>query len=1301
LETPLCLAGSAALTGVRLERTVRQLEPILPGLSLVECRFAYLVDLTEPLSVTQLAQLKRLLGAHSGSGQPPDASFVVAPRPGTISPWSSKATDILRLTGLHPVCRAERAVMWRLVDERAVLLRREACRDALPLMHDRMTQAVFASLADCDTLFRQSEHRQLHRVPLSIEGRAALLRANTRLGLALNEAEVDYLLTAFTDLGRDPSDVELMMFAQANSEHCRHKIFNARWTIDGAESSRSLFAMIRNTHATNPGEIRSAYKDNSAVTQGHTGHWLVPDGASGEYQHLPGQLDLLMKVETHNHPTAISPFAGAATGSGGEIRDEAATGRGARSKAGLTGFSVSNLHIPGWPQPWERPAQRPDRVASALDIMLEGPIGASGFNNEFGRPALGGYFRTLELTLPSDPEGLSRGYHKPIMIAGGMGNIRRELIEKSALPVGTHIVVLGGPAMLIGLGGGAASSMSSGAGDADLDFASVQRDNAEMQRRAQEVISTCAAMGHENPILSIHDVGAGGLSNAIPEIIHDAGRGAQLKLRSKPSADTALSPLELWCNEAQERFVLAIASDRLAQFGTICARERCPWSDLGLTTESTHLTVTDRSHVPAPIDLPLSIMFGLPPTMHRQFERRKVQALAPHVPDDSTAEHLNRVLCLPVVAGKSFLITIGDRTVSGLVSRDQMVGPHQVPVADCAVTITDFLAYTGEAMAMGERSPLALSDAPASARMAVGEALTNLAPAPVSAIGKVVLSANWMAACDYPGEDQALFDAVEAIGMELCPALGIAIPVGKDSLSMSTVWQQDGVERQVVSPLSLIISAFAPVTDVRKTLTPMLTTTEEDTRLLLIDLGRGRCRLGGSALAQCHGQIGGPVPDLDDPQQVVAFFNAIQALNAAGHLIAYHDRSDGGLVTTLCEMAFAGACGLKVNLGEQAPGATAFLFNEELGAVLQIRTREMSRVKAICHSNGLSADLIHDLGTVVEGDTIIISQGEEILLKASRQSLHKRWSETSYHLQSLRDDPLCAAEEFESLGDPRFSLANCHVSFDLATLNRPAPALLGIRPKIAILREQGVNGHVEMAAAFERAGFTPFDVHMSDLLTGQRNLSEFSGFAACGGFSYGDVLGGGGGWAGSIRFNTRTREQFQAFFERDGVFGLGVCNGCQMMSQLADLIPGAEHWPRFVRNRSEQFEARLVLVEVLTSPSIFLSDMVGSVLPVAVAHGEGRASFANDRAQERVESDQLVCLRYAHGPGQVASAYPANPNGSPAGITGLTTPDGRFTILMPHPERVFRAVQHSWHPPEWAELGPWLRMFNNARRWLN
>jgi len=1305
--------GSPALSPFRLQKLLTALRQQVPAITRIHAEFVHFVDgsLTIPdrevlarllaygpdrISARQLALVGEAgIEEHRHPFGAP--LFLVIPRPGTISPWSSKATDISHNCGLHQIRRIERGIAYYLEFERRLSDGELAALK--PLLHDRMTEAVLEPGNEPAALFRQAQPAPLATIDILSGGRDALVVANGEFGFALSDDEMDYLLENFIRLERNPTDVELMMFAQANSEHCRHKIFNADWVIDGQRQAHSLFAMIRHTHQCHPTDVLSAYHDNAAVMAGFPAGRFFPDPVDGQYRYHPEDVHILMKVETHNHPTAISPFPGAATGSGGEIRDEGATGRGAKPKAGLCGFSVSHLRIPNFIHPWEEcDYGKPERIVSALDVMLEGPIGAAAFNNEFGRPNLTGYFRTFE---QDGPDGQRRGYHKPIMIAGGLGAIREPQIHKAELPPGTAIVTLGGPAMLIGLGGGAASSMTTGSSQEDLDFASVQRGNPEIQRRAQEVIDHCVALGANNPILSVHDVGAGGLSNAVPEIVHGAERGGRFELREILNDDPGMSPMQIWCNEAQERYVLAIAAKGLARFKILCERERCPYAVIGAVTEEQQLILDDRQFDNRPVDLPMNVLFGKPPKMLREVKRisNPTSRIEAHTTDIELTEAVTRVLHFPAVADKSFLITIGDRTVTGLVCRDQMVGPWQVPVSDVAVTATSFDVYTGEAMAMGERAPLALLDAPASGRMAVGEALTNIAAACIEKLGDVKLSANWMAAAGHPGEDARLFDTVKAVGLDLCPALGIAIPVGKDSLSMKTVWNEDDESKSVVAPLSLMISAFAPVQDVRRTLTPQLRTNRGDTDLLLIDLGRRQNRLGGSALAQVYQRQDEEFPDVDAPETLKAFFTVIQELNAAGRLLAYHDRSDGGLLATLVEMMFAGGCGVTVLLDDLGEELLPALFAEELGAVLQVRTAERSTVLARLAAAGLG-EYSHVIGTLNMNDRLILCHAGEVAFAADRVGLRRLWSETSYRMQTLRDHPDCAYEAFAAACDPEDPGLNVRLTFDPAA-DVAAPYIAsGERPRVAILREQGVNGQLEMAAAFDQAGFAAVDVHMSDLIAGRVTLTGFHGIAACGGFSYGDVLGAGEGWAKSILFNARARDEFAAFFARPDCFGLGVCNGCQMLSNVHELIAGTEHWPRFVRNRVEQFEARLSLVEVLPSPSLFLQGMEGSRLPVAVAHGEGRAEFRDEGGPEAAQAAGVVALRFVDHAGLPTEHYPANPNGSPGGITGLTSGDGRFTIVMPHPERMFRTVQYSWHPGDWGEDGPWLRMFRNARRWL-
>ncbi len=1297
----LIISGAPALSGFRLDKLLAAVQARHDGVKSLRAHFVHFAKVRRPLNLEESAVLNALLtygprsgadfAARSGAGS---GMVVVIPRPGTISPWSSKATDIAHVCGLGMVDRIERGIAYELagVTDKVVLSALAA------LLHDRMTEAAVPTLEAAECLFAAMEPAHLQRVPVLEKGRGALVEANTALGLALSPDEIDYLVESFGRLGRDPTDVELMMFAQANSEHCRHKIFNADWVIDGERQAKSLFAMIRNTHEKNSRGVLSAYRDNAAVIEGAQGRRWYPDPQSGEYGYHDEPIDILIKVETHNHPTAISPFPGAATGSGGEIRDEGATGRGGKPKAGLAGFSVSNLRIPGFEQPWEQDSGRPQRIASALEIMLDGPLGAAAFNNEFGRPNILGYFRTYENSVLTSGRAALKGYHKPIMIAGGLGNIRRSHVEKSDVTPGAKLVVLGGPAMLIGLGGGAASSVGSGASTEDLDFASVQRGNPEIQRRAQEVIDRCWALGNDNPIQLVHDVGAGGLSNALPESIAHSNRGGRINLRAIPSDEPGMSPLEIWCNEAQERYVLVIPAERIDEFAAMCARERCPYAVVGDITDDGWLKVADPLLTEPPVDVPLDVILGKPPRMTRDVKRVAARGDGFSTSGINLREAVDRLLKLPAIADKTFLITIGDRTVGGMISRDQMVGPWQVPVADVAVTVSDYVSVTGEAMAMGERSPLALLDGPASGRMAVAEAITNIAAADIAALDQVRLSANWMAACGEPGEDADLYATVKAVGEEFCPALGITIPVGKDSLSMKTVWEQGGATQRMLAPLSLVISAFAPVRDVRRTLTPQLRTDRGPTALILVDLGLGRNRIGGSCLAQVYGRVGDTVPDCDDPAMLGAFFRAMAEIKEQGLALAYHDRSDGGLIVTLLEMAFAGHCGLDVDLHNLGSDQVAVLCSEELGAVIQVPVADIERTLQLFARHGLHK-ASHVVGQVTTDDRIRIAVMSEVALDSPRSELHRLWSETSFRLQSLRDHPECAREQFESAfdaGDPGLSV---RLTFDPAD-DIAAPFISrGARPRIAVLREQGVNSQAEMAAAFDRAGFTAVDVHMTDLLSGRAGFAGFQGLVACGGFSYGDVLGAGEGWAKSILFHTNTRDEFEKFFARPDSFALGVCNGCQMFAALKDIIPGAGHWPRFVRNRSEQFEGRFSLVEVLESPSLFFKGMAGSRLPIAVAHGEGFAEFSpGDLAS--CQDAKLVAMRFVDNRGQMTERYPANPNGSPRGITALTTADGRVTALMPHPERVYRTVQNSWHPDDWREDGGWMRMFRNARAWV-
>jgi phosphoribosylformylglycinamidine synthase len=1292
----LRLSGGSALTPFRTEQLLAKITPVAPNVRAISATYEYFVDVARASAGLdqKLAALLPLAEAPRSEGK----LLLVVPRLGTLSPWASKATDIARSCGLAEVRCIERGVAYRLEGS----VTKPDLASIAPLLHDRMTESVLERLEDAARLFRREKPRRLERIPVLDDGRDALVKANVKLGLALDPEEIDYLVASFSALRRDPTDVELMMFAQANSEHCRHKIFKADFVVDGVTQERSLFGMIRNTHERTPEGTLSAYKDNAAVVRGHVAERFFPDPASGSYRAVEEDTALVAKCETHNHPTAISPRPGASTGSGGEIRDEGATGRGAKPKAGVTGFTVSHLRIPGFLQPWEVPGiGKPERIVSALDIMLDGPLGGAAFNNEFGRPGVMGYFRTFEQQVETTSGREWRGYHKPIMLAGGVGNVRPMHVEKQRFDSDAVVVVLGGPALLIGLGGGAASSMAAGASSADLDFASVQRDNPEMERRCQEVIDRCSALAEATPILSIHDVGAGGLSNAIPELLNDAGCGGRLELRDVPNAELGMSPLEIWCNEAQERYVLAVAPERLDTLRDICARERCPYAVLGRATDDGILVVTDRELGDTPIELPLSLLFGNAPKLVRKVSRRSANAAPFDERRIDVDEAVSRVLRLPCVAAKDFLITIGDRTVSGLISRDAMVGRFQVPVADSAVTLAGYRGYTGEAMAMGERSPVAVLDAAASARLAVGEALLNLVSAPVAALTDVKLSANWMAAAGHPGEDAALFDAVHAVGMELCPALGVAIPVGKDSLSMRVVWDEG--KRSITAPVSLVVTAFARVADARQALTPELALDRGETELLLVDLGAGRGRLGGSAVAQVYAALGSEPPDVDEPATLRGFFEAMCELRAAGLVLAYHDRSDGGLLVTLAEMAFAAGSGVRVRLDGTAPSALSALFNEELGAVLQVRRADTEQVLGVLERHGLrrgKGGHLFVLGAPTTDGRLTIEHGKRTLVNDEVTKLRLAWSETTYRLQSLRDNSDCAREAYEALADPT-ALALCpSPRFELdADPAGPLVTAARERPRVAILREQGVNGQVEMAAAFTAAGFEAVDVHMSDLLSERASLERYRGVVACGGFSYGDVLGAGQGWARSILLHARAREQMTAFFRRKDAFALGVCNGCQALSALKDLIPGAENWPSFRRNLSEQFEGRLVQITVEKSPSLFFAGMEGSVLTIPVAHGEGRAEFASG-TREACEDAGLISLRYVDGRARVAEHYPQNPNGSPGGITGLTTPDGRVTILMPHPERGFRSVQHSWHPASWGEKSPLFRMFQNARVWV-
>jgi phosphoribosylformylglycinamidine synthase len=1288
------LFGAPALSPFRLDHALRALQAEDKRVTALSCRWLHFVDESRPLAEAELGLLGKLLtyGPRTELHEERGQRVLVTPRVGTESPWSSKATDIVHVCGLDAVRRVERGTVY-FIQATAALDEAELRRLAAHL-HDRMTESIWTESIDPQGLFHGAAARPLRIVNLGRDGRAALARANRDWGLALSDDEIDYLVAAFRELKRDPTDVELMMFAQANSEHCRHKIFNAEFIVDGIAMPMSLFAMIRATYARNSAGVLSAYRDNAAVIEGATATRFFPDPWTHRYAGTREPVDILMKVETHNHPTAISPFPGAATGAGGEIRDEGATGIGAKPKAGLTGYSVSNLKIPGMLQAWEGDFGKPERIASALDIMIAAPLGAAAFNNEFGRPNICGYFRTFEQQGLESGRTVIRGYHKPIMIAGGLGNVRRPDVDKKEVVVGAPLIVLGGPSMLIGLGGGAASSVGSGQSSSDLDFASVQRGNAEMERRAQEVIDRCWAMGDANPILLIHDVGAGGLSNALPEAIAHSRRGGRIDLRKIPSAESELSPMEIWCNEAQERYVLALVPGSVALFAALCERERCPYAVVGEVTGEGRLLVSDPLSSATPVDMPIEVLLGKPPRMTRDVRTRNKTAAGLSTAGATIGESLDRLLCLPTIADKSFLITIGDRSVGGMISRDQMVGPWQVPVADVAVTLNSYDGYGGEAMAMGERTPAAVLNAPASGRLAVAEAVTNILAADVLSLTDIRLSANWMAACGEPGEDADLYATVRAVGVELCASLGITIPVGKDSLSMRTAWRDAAGDHSVVAPISLIISAFAPVRDVRATLTPQLDLSQPS-RLLLIDLGGGKNRLGGSCWAQVHAKSGGEPADLDSPDLLLALFAALRELKNRGLILAYHDRSDGGVLLTLLEMAFAGHCGLAIDLGAPADPIAA-CFAEELGAVLQVSAARASEAEEVLARHGLAA-LIRDIGEPLAGADVRVHIDGRTVYSASRLDLHRRWSEVSFRIQEMRDNPDCAREEFSRLADAADPGLHAHLRYDPSDDVAGPFISSGVRPAVAILREQGVNSQTEMAAVFTRAGFDAYDVHMTDILSGRVRLGRFHGLVACGGFSYGDVLGAGEGWAKSILFNSLAREEFAAFFARDATFTLGVCNGCQMFSALKELIPGAEAWPRYVRNRSEQYEARLTLVRVPPSQSVLMAGMQGSVLPIVVAHGEGQAEFDSGSSAASLIARGLVALQYVDNRERPTQQYPFNPNGSELGLAGLCSADGRHTSFMPHPERVFRTVQNSWSPKEWSEDGGWMRLFRNAR----
>ena len=1295
------LRGSSALSDYKIDKLILSLSQAGVEVSSISTAFMHLIDCAEPLTDAQKDVLAKILTygpvdtAHEDKGE----LFLVVPRIGTISPWATKATDIAHNCGLNSIHRIERGEAFYICAKDGNAFTQEQKKIISSMICDRMVQTVLYSFDDAKALFSAQSPAPFKTVALTSGGKAALEKANVDLGLALSADEIDYLVDAFKNLGRDPSDIELYMFAQMNSEHCRHKVFNAKWEIDGVEQDKSLFGMVRNTFEATPDYVLSAYRDNAAVMEGSTAGRFYAENGSREWAFHQEDMPILMKVETHNHPTAISPFPGAATGSGGEIRDEGATGVGSKPKAGLCGFTVSNLKIPGYLQPWEHDFGKPSRIASALDIMIEGPLGAASFNNEFGRPNLTGYFRTYEEQVSSFNGTEIRGYHKPIMLAGGWGNIRREHIQKDHINPGAKLIVLGGPAMDIGLGGGAASSMNSGQSSEELDFASVQRGNPEMQRRCQEVIDSCWQLGADNPIMFIHDVGAGGLSNAMPELVSDGGVGGRFELRAIPNDEPGMSPLQIWCNESQERYVLAVDPDKFPVFEAFCKRERAQFAVIGVATEERRVVLHDEHFDNCPIDLPLDILLGKPPRMFKKVEHAQHNSPEFDATGICPCEAAERVLALPAVAEKTFLITIGDRSVTGLVARDQMVGPWQVPVADVAVTAASYDSYNGEACAVGERTPVALLDHKASVRLAVGEALTNLAAAYIGELNRVKLSANWMAANGHPGEDAGLFDAVKTLGMEICPELGITVPVGKDSMSMKTSWEEDGVKRNVIAPMSLIITSFARAEDVRKTLTPQLRTDKGDTDLIYIDLGERKGRLGASALSQVYRQLGNKPADLENASRLKGLFDAIQFLNKSDLILAYHDISDGGLFTAVAEMAFAGHTGVSVTLDQLNQDNLSALFSEELGAVIQVKREDKEKVLNILSGHGL-ANISFVIGTLRDDDRIVFTRDGKDVINNTRTHYRTIWGTTTYHMQSLRDNPVCAKEEFEDKADEKDPGLFFNLTFDNEE-DVAAPFInKGASPKVAILREQGVNSQAEMAHAFYRAGFNAVDVHMSQILDGSVKLSDFMGFAACGGFSYGDVLGAGEGWAKSILFNERAKTEFAQFFDRNNTFALGVCNGCQMMSTLRDIIPGASLWPRFVTNKSERFEARFVQVEVQKSPSIFYQGMEGSCMPIVVSHGEGRAEFKDESHVKALEDANLVALRYIDHYGKIAQRYPLNPNGSPNGITSVTTADGRFTIMMPHPERVVRTVANSYHPDNMGDFSPWMRLFRNARRYI-
>ncbi len=1310
----LVIPGSSAISDFRKIKALEQLQKSVPDCVEIEAHFLFIADLAEPLTQKQMGVVASLLNLAAIAPVPALVNEnrcverIVVPRIGTISPWATKATDIFHHCGLDQVKRIERVVRWKIgFDGSSKNASGFEERLLAGVVFDPMTESILDDVDKTNALFHTASPAPLVSIDILNGGLDELKRANQQFGFALSDEEQVYLVDRFRELERNPTDVELMMFAQVNSEHCRHKIFNADWDIDGVSQDQSLFSMIRHTHKQNGRGTLSAYSDNAAALEGSPGTRFAPNANSRRFETVSEPIHFTAKVETHNHPTAISPFAGASTGSGGEIRDEGATGRGGKPKAGLVGYSVSHLRIPGATHSWELPENKPERIASPLQIMLEGPIGAAAFNNEFGRPNIAGYFRSFEQV--GENQEMRFGYHKPIMLAGGLGNIRPDHVEKNTINDATPIVVLGGPTMLIGLGGGAASSVASGASSESLDFASVQRGNPEMQRRCQEVIDACCAMGKANPIVSIHDVGAGGICNALPELVNDSESGGQFELRNVLNDEPGMSPMQIWCNESQERYVLAINPNQFDEFVAICKRERCLFAQVGVATKQRQLVLHDEffaendTEIPDPIDLPMSVLFGLPPKMHRKATTVKKSSPQHDFSGLDLAKSIELVLGHPTVGDKTFLVTIGDRSVTGLIARDQMVGPWQVPVADVAVTSSGYTGVTGEAFAIGERTPLAILDGPASGRMAIGEVITNIAAAKIENISDIKLSANWMVAAGEDGQDADLYATVKSIGLDICPDLGISIPVGKDSMSMKTVWQQDNQQHKVVSPLSLVVSGFSKVSNVRKTLTPVMDRKNQNTEVWLLDLGAGKNRLGGSILSEVISQKGGDPPDLDDTERIKHFFEFIQKLNQENLILSYHDRSDGGLMATLCEMAFASRSGLAIELNSLAEDVLAVLFNEELGAVIQIDTDNRQGVLELARSMKLES-LIHHLGRPVKSDEIEIKFGGEIVFSKPRQEIHQIWSQTTWQMQRLRDNPDCADQEYTRILDLDDPGLFCNLSFthsDDDAMDHIAGFNIGkgVQPKIAILREQGVNGQLEMAAAFHAAGFDAMDVTMSDLANGT-TLDAFKGFAACGGFSFGDVLGAGEGWGKSILFNQKLKDLFEQFFNRPDTFSLGVCNGCQMMSSIKEIIPGAEHWPRFLRNNSEQYEARYVMVEVCSEKSILFDDMMGSKIPVSVAHGEGRVSFESLDSESYIDKNELSVLRFIDNYANPATTYPYNPNGSTNSLTGFTNHDGRSTIMMPHPERVFRTQSSSWHPSHWGEYSPWIKIFQNARKWV-